>query len=149
MIEAWWRSLKHRWRFLHPLASVAPIRRLVAFSVDAHNRVLPHSAFLGQAPDEMYVGTGDGVPTDLTSRAAAARRARVEANRSASCETGRSLIGPASCLAAERRSDDGPRALVRLEATGGRTGTRAVHAERGQSRLGDPDSLFIDRPLPP
>ena len=91
MIEAWWRSLKHQWLFLHALDSVATIRRLVAFYVDEHNRVLPHSAFRGQTPDEMYFGTGDAVPTDLTSRAAAARRARVEANRSASCETCPSL----------------------------------------------------------
>ena len=35
----------------------------------------------------MYFGTGDAVPADLRSRAAAARRTRVEANRSASCET--------------------------------------------------------------
>jgi len=69
------------------LDSVATIRRLVAFYVDEHNRVLPHSAFRGQTPDEMYCGTGDAVPGDLTSRAAAARRARVEANRSATCET--------------------------------------------------------------
>jgi putative transposase len=91
MIEAWWRSLKHQWLFLHSLDSVATIRRLVAFYVDEHNRVLPHAAFLGQTPDEMYFGTGGGVPTDLTSRAAAARRARVEANRSASCATCPSL----------------------------------------------------------
>jgi hypothetical protein len=32
-------------------------------------------------------GTGDAVPADLTLRAAAARRARVEANRSAVCQT--------------------------------------------------------------
>ena len=87
MIEAWWRSLKHQWLFLHSLDSVTTIRRLVAFYVDEHNRVLPHSAFRGQTPDEMYFGTGDGVPADLTSRAAAARRTRVEANRSAACET--------------------------------------------------------------
>jgi transposase InsO family protein len=87
MIEAWWRALKHQWLFLHPLESVATVRRLVAFYVDEHNRVLPHSAFRGQTPDEMYFGTGDGVPADLTVRAAAARRARVEANRSRSCET--------------------------------------------------------------
>ena len=31
MIEAWWRSLKHQWLFLHPLESVATVRRLVAF----------------------------------------------------------------------------------------------------------------------
>jgi hypothetical protein len=87
MIEAWWRSLKHQWLFLHSLDSVTTVRRLVAFYVDEHNRVLPHSAFRGQTPDEMYFGTEDAVPADLRSRAAAARRTRGEANRSASCET--------------------------------------------------------------
>ena len=87
MIEAWWRSLKHQWLFLHSLDSVITVRRLVAFYVDEHNRVLPHSAFHGQTPDEMYFGTGDAVPADLRSRAAAARRTRGEANRSASCAT--------------------------------------------------------------
>ncbi len=86
MIEAWWRSLKHQWLFLHSLDSVATVRRLVAFYVEEHNRVLPHSAFRGQTPDERYFGTGEAVPADLTARAAAARRARVEANRMATCE---------------------------------------------------------------
>ena len=91
MIEAWWRSLKHHWLFLHSLDSVTTVRRLVAFYVEEHNRVLPHSAFHGQTPpDEMYFGTGDAVPADLRSRAAA-RRARVDANQSASCETCRSV----------------------------------------------------------
>jgi len=87
MIEAWWRSLKHQWLFLHSLDSVTTVRRLVEFYVQEHNRVLPHSAFRGQTPDEMYFGTGDAVPADLTARAAAARRARVKANRSAACRT--------------------------------------------------------------
>ena len=68
MIEAWWRSLKHQWLFLHSLDSVATIRRLGGVLRRRHNRVLPHSAFLGQTPDEMYFSTGDGVPTDLTTR---------------------------------------------------------------------------------
>ena len=87
MIEAWWRSLKHQWLFLHALDSVTTVRRLVAFYVDEHNRVLPHSAFHGQTPDELYFRTGDTVPADLRSRAAEARRTRGEANRLASCET--------------------------------------------------------------
>jgi hypothetical protein len=91
MIEAWWRSLKHQWLFLHSLDSVTTVRRLVEFYVDEHNRVLPHSAFRGQTPDEMYFGTGDAVPADLTSGAAAARRARAEANRSATCKACPSL----------------------------------------------------------
>jgi transposase InsO family protein len=86
MIEAWWRALKHQWLFLHPLESVATVRRLVAFYVHEHNQVLPHSAFRGQTPDEMYFGTGDAVPADLMSPVAAARQARLEANRSASCK---------------------------------------------------------------
>ena len=85
MIEAWWRTLKHQWLFLHSLDSVTTVGRLVAFYVDEHNRVLPHSAFRGQTPDEMYFGTGDAVPADLTARAGDARRTRGEANRSASC----------------------------------------------------------------
>ena len=47
---------------------MATVRRLVAFYVDEHNRVLPHSAFRGQTPDEMYFGTGDTIPADLRSR---------------------------------------------------------------------------------
>jgi hypothetical protein len=73
------------------LESVATIRRLVAFYVHEHNHVLPHSAFRGQTPEEMYYGTGEGVPADLNTRAAAARRARAETNRSASCERCASL----------------------------------------------------------
>jgi len=39
MIEAWRRSLKHQWLFLHSLDSVATIRRLVAFYVHEQNDV--------------------------------------------------------------------------------------------------------------
>jgi hypothetical protein len=59
---------------------------LVAFYVHEHNHVLPHSAFRGQTPDEMYFGTGEAVPADMRARAASARRARLAANRSASCK---------------------------------------------------------------
>ena len=79
MIEAWWRCLKHHWLFLHSLDSVTTVRRLVAFYVDEHDHVLPHSAFRGQTPDEMYFGMGNAMPAELTSRAAAARQARLEA----------------------------------------------------------------------
>jgi hypothetical protein len=90
MIEAWWRSLKTPVA-VHPLDSVATLRGLVAFSVHDHNHVLPQSACRGQTPDKMYFGAGDAVPPDMRARAAAARRARVEVNRSASCQTCPSL----------------------------------------------------------
>ena len=66
--------------------SVTTVCRLVVFYVDQHNRVIPHSAFHGQTPDEMYFGTGEAVPADF-GHASAAHRSRVEANRFASCET--------------------------------------------------------------
>jgi len=87
MIESWWRALKHQWLYLNTLDTVASLRRLVAFYVEEHNTRLPHSAFSGQTPDEMYFGTGSHVPHELDSKRAAARASRLEANRAATCET--------------------------------------------------------------
>jgi len=85
MIEAWWRTLKHQWLFLNTLDSVATVEKLVRFYVEEHNQRLPHSAFRGQTPDEMYFGKGDGVPEELESARDAARRERLAWNRSLSC----------------------------------------------------------------
>jgi hypothetical protein len=71
--------------FLHPLDSLAKVRHLVEFYVHEHNSVVPHSAFRGQTPDEMYLGTGDGVPAQLAGARAAARAERIAANRTARC----------------------------------------------------------------
>ena len=85
MIEAWWRTLKHQWLFLNTLDSVETVRRLVAFYVAAHNGEIPHSAFRGQTPDEMYYARGQGVAEKLECAKKAARAARIEANQAASC----------------------------------------------------------------
>jgi transposase InsO family protein len=85
LIEAWWRVLKHQWLFLHQLDSVSMIRKLVAFYVEEHNTRLPHFAFRGQTPDEMYFGTGAGVPDELAAAKQDARRRRLEVNRAAHC----------------------------------------------------------------
>ena len=85
LIEAWWRSLKHNWLFLHPMDSVARVRRLVAFYVEEHNERIPHGAFRGQTPDEMYFGKGDAVPDRLAEASARAREGRLEKNRQARC----------------------------------------------------------------
>ncbi len=63
------------------------VRRLVAFYVSEHNTKLPHSAFHGQTPDEMYFATGATVPAVLAAKRRAARADRLEANRAASCRT--------------------------------------------------------------
>ena len=86
MIEAFWRSLKHQWLFLNELDTLSKVSELVAFYVDEHNSKLPHSAFRGQTPDEMYFGTGDGVPKVLEEKRRLARQARLEENRARRCE---------------------------------------------------------------
>jgi transposase InsO family protein len=47
MIEAFWRSLKHSWLYLHSLDNFASLRRLIEFYVTAHNEVMPHFGVSG------------------------------------------------------------------------------------------------------
>jgi len=85
MIESWWRGLKHQWLFLNTLDSVRTVEKLVAFYVQEHNSRLPHSAFRGQTPDQMYFGTGGKIPGELESARQQARQARAEANWKRTC----------------------------------------------------------------
>jgi hypothetical protein len=85
LIQAWWRSLKDNWLFLHPLDTAATVRREVGFYVCEPNSVIPHSAFKEQTPDEMYFGRGDGVPDQLTDARAEARARCMESNRGQQC----------------------------------------------------------------
>jgi len=85
LIEAWWRSLKHQWLYLHQLDSLATVCRLVSFYVQQHNEVMPHSAFNGLTPDEVYFGRTDGVVPALVEGRVLARVERVTANQAASC----------------------------------------------------------------
>ena len=85
LIEAFWRSLRHSWIYLHTLDNFTALGHLIEFYVTAHNQVIPHAAFDGQTPDEMYFGTGGAVPAELASARKAAREERVKANRAAAC----------------------------------------------------------------
>ncbi|MBW1883255.1 MAG: transposase [Deltaproteobacteria bacterium] len=85
MIEAFWRSMKHSWLYLHALERESQLRRLIAFYVKAHNEVMPHSAFNGQTPDEVYFGTGSAIAAELAAGSARARDARMARNRGARC----------------------------------------------------------------
>jgi transposase InsO family protein len=85
MIESWWRVLKHQWLYLNALDALPTVRKLVAFYVQEHNTRLPHSAFRGQTPDEMYFSTGNHVPKELEAARQEARRARAETNRKRFC----------------------------------------------------------------
>jgi putative transposase len=85
MIEAFWRSLKHSWLYLHSLDSLAALGRLIEFYVKAHNEVMPHSAFQGQTPNEMFYCTGDEICEELANARKIARVRRMEENRAARC----------------------------------------------------------------
>jgi transposase InsO family protein len=85
LIEAWWRSLRHQWLYLNSLDTLATVRRLVGWYVREHNEVLPHAAFDGQTPDEVYFGRGADVPERLTRKREEARQKRLERNREATC----------------------------------------------------------------
>jgi len=85
MIEAFWRSLRHAWLYLHDLDNRTTLRRLTAFYVRAHNETMPHAAFKGQTPDEMYFGDGDAVVIEFVAARVRARQERMKANRMATC----------------------------------------------------------------
>jgi putative transposase len=87
LIESWWRALKHQWLYLNTLDTLSTLKKLVAFYVEEHNVRLPHSAFRGQTPDEMYFGTGGPIPDQLEAGRRAARQSRLAVNRAMSCET--------------------------------------------------------------
>ena len=96
LIESWWRVIKHQWLFLNTLETAASVKKLVAFYVEQHNSHLPHSAFKGQTPDEMYFGTGDGIPKKLEEAKLQARELRLKSNRERNCHVC-ALPTPASC----------------------------------------------------
>jgi putative transposase len=85
MIEAFWRSLKHQWLYLNSLDSIVRLQALVEFYVEQHNTQMPHAAFSGQTPDEMYFGTAANLPAELASARSRARVARLAANQAMSC----------------------------------------------------------------
>jgi putative transposase len=92
MIESWWRILKHQWLYLNQLDSLTTVEKLVTFYVEQHNSHLPHSAFKGQTPDEMYFGTGELIPKKLEAARMAARHSRLKANRALVCRTCEKLV---------------------------------------------------------
>lgn len=71
--------------YLQGLETESELRRLIAFCVEAHNEVMPHSAFEGQTPNEVFFGTGDAVVAKLAAERVQAQAERMARNRSAGC----------------------------------------------------------------
>ncbi len=72
-------------RFLTYPPGTYKLEQLIDFYVKEHNAEIPHNAFDGQTPDEIYLDQADRVTDSLTSARHQARRARLEANRGESC----------------------------------------------------------------
>jgi hypothetical protein len=53
--------------------------------MEAHNDVMPHSAFEGQTPNEVFFGTGDAVVAKLASDRVQAQTERMARNRLVEC----------------------------------------------------------------
>ena len=77
---------------INQLDSFAVLERLVGFYVAEHNTKLPHSAFQGQTPDEIYFGRGEDVPEQLAEARRIVRDVRLQTNRGLSCDGCRSPI---------------------------------------------------------
>jgi hypothetical protein len=57
----------------------------VEFLIDQHNAHMPHSAFTGQTPDEIYFDTAVDLPAQLAAARTKARAERLAANRAMTC----------------------------------------------------------------
>ena len=59
---------------------------------------MPHSAFAGQTPDEMYFGTAVDLPAQLAAARNKARAERLAANRAMTCDqcSGQPISSPTS-----------------------------------------------------
>ena len=86
MIESFWRSLKHQWLFINSLESIERLRTLAVFYIEQHNTQMPHPAFDGQTPEEMYFGTA----ADLGETGSSAGRG----TRRSSCRQPRAVLRP-------------------------------------------------------
>ena len=64
--------------------------------VEEHNTQMPHHAFVGQTPDEVYFNQADRVRDGLMAARRHARRARMAANRDESCRVCRPPPTPQS-----------------------------------------------------
>ena len=72
------------------------LRSLVDFYVTQHNTTMPHAAFNGATPDEVFSGAAGPLGARLVHARDLARQQRLQHNRSRSCET---------CVPAELQSD--------------------------------------------
>ena len=86
IIEEFWRKMKYSLLIKYNLDSLVTVKRLIAKFIDEYNTIMPHSAFRGQTPDEMFFGTSPDIEKRLAEERAKAREKRIEFNRALSCD---------------------------------------------------------------
>lgn len=67
MVEAPWSQLRHRWLYLHTLASFAGLERLGESYFVGHDTLIPRVERGGRTPDEAYRGEAAGLAERLRS----------------------------------------------------------------------------------
>ena len=70
-----------------------------------HNEVMPHAAFDGQTPDEVYFDRDDAVAVKLAAARIRAREERIKTNRAAACGVCRSDLSSAALLLQRTRGE--------------------------------------------
>ena len=55
MVEAFFRSLKNNYLYFQKTGGFAVLKKKIKFFINQHNHVIPHSAFKGAAPYEMFI----------------------------------------------------------------------------------------------
>ena len=78
--------MKHNFLYMQRLASLTDLQHFVDFYIEEHNTVIPHAAFQGQTPQEVFDGDGSDLPQQLASMRAHARTARIAENQRAHCD---------------------------------------------------------------
>jgi hypothetical protein len=86
MIEALFRSLKHRWLFIISITSFEALCRAVTEHLNDHNNRIPHYALGGAVPLEVFSGTWtEKSKLLLTEVSATATLQKIELNRTQKC----------------------------------------------------------------
>jgi len=86
MIEALFRSLKHRWLFILSLTTFESVCRAAEEYLTDHNNRIPHYALGGAVPLEIFSGTWtEESRAQLSESSTTAAAQRIEFNRSKRC----------------------------------------------------------------
>jgi transposase InsO family protein len=86
MVEALFRSLKHRWLFMISITSFEALCRAVDEYLRAHNTLIPHNALRGAVPLEVFTGIWTAESQIAFATAGTAAKAeRIQFNQSQKC----------------------------------------------------------------